>query len=51
MKVESPFASAYNDPVFDLDCNGDIVDYAEHPEDFSLEAIHVVGLVDSPDDP
>ncbi len=41
--VEEPFKDCYSDPIFELDENGEIVDYAVHPEDFRLDEFHVVG--------
>ena len=38
--VEEPFADNYGDPVFDLDEDGNIVDYAERPELWAYEYLH-----------
>lgn len=42
-KCNEPFKSAYDDPMFEIDDNGEIVDYAEKPDDFCLEFFHPVG--------
>ena len=39
-KCQEPFKSVYSDPVFEIDENGEIVDYSEKPEDFCLDAFH-----------
>ena len=42
--VTEPFANCYDDPIFELDENGEIVGYIENPEDWVFESMHIVGL-------
>ena len=43
-KCAEPFKDCYDDPTFELDEDGDIVDYVLKPEDIDLLSLHIVGV-------
>ena len=43
-EMSEPFKDCYDDPVFDLDEDGEVIDYVEQPEFWAFEYLYEYGI-------